>query len=175
MKATEVTSHEFTNLFKFLPGFFLVIDRHAIIVAANDNFFAFIKDSHSEVVGVSVTSVFPFVLPVVEKVFRERKEHQDVFVEASSRVIKINFNPVLKDDEVSFLILQVHYQSRQSFHSAQESGQLFEDLFELNPAALTISGVKDSRIRNVNSAFLQLFEFENKSQVVGKTAAELNL
>jgi PAS domain S-box-containing protein len=53
--------------------------------------------------------------------------------------------------------------------------EVFLSLFELNPAAMAISRVSDSKVINVNEALLNLFEFKDKQEVLGKTAAELNL
>jgi PAS domain S-box-containing protein len=55
------------------------------------------------------------------------------------------------------------------------SGELFVKLFEFNPAALAISRIADSVIIHVNESFLRLFEFSSKDEVIGRTAADLQL
>lgn len=55
---------------------------------------------------------------------------------------------------------------------------LFSDLFDLNPVALAINSFENGeigKILKVNAAFLSLFEFTDKEEVIGKTAIELNL
>jgi PAS domain S-box-containing protein len=56
-----------------------------------------------------------------------------------------------------------------------ESMELFTNLFEYNPASLAISRVSDGKLVNVNKSFLLLFGFSTKEEVIGKSAAELNI
>ena len=56
----------------------------------------------------------------------------------------------------------------------QEAHQRFERLFHNNPALMAVSSIPDRRFTDVNAAFLATLGYERK-EVVGKTAAELNL
>ncbi len=57
----------------------------------------------------------------------------------------------------------------------KHSNELFSNLFEHNPASVAISNLSDARLINVNQAFLSTFGFEEKQQVLGKTAVELGI
>ncbi len=57
----------------------------------------------------------------------------------------------------------------------KKSNELFASLFNHNPASIAISRMSDGKIMNVNDAFLALFGFESKDEVIGRTSAELNL
>ncbi|MBL7870885.1 MAG: PAS domain S-box protein [Cyclobacteriaceae bacterium] len=56
----------------------------------------------------------------------------------------------------------------------RKSNDLFINLFDHNPAAIAISSLKDAKIININAAFLDVFGFTCKEEVIGKTAAELD-
>ncbi len=57
----------------------------------------------------------------------------------------------------------------------RKSNELFSNLFNYNPAALTINREDDGRIITCNNAFLDLFGFSSKEEVIGKSSIELNL
>jgi PAS domain S-box-containing protein len=59
--------------------------------------------------------------------------------------------------------------------SRKKSDELFSRLFESNPASIAISRMQDAKIIEVNEAFLSIFGFNNKDEVLGKTASELNI
>jgi len=52
---------------------------------------------------------------------------------------------------------------------------LFLNLFNYNPASISISRISDGKIINVNYNFLQLFDFESRDDVLNKTSKELQL
>ncbi|HEX9151983.1 MAG TPA: CHASE3 domain-containing protein, partial [Flavobacterium sp.] len=56
-----------------------------------------------------------------------------------------------------------------------KSKELFSNLFNHNPSAIVISRLKDEKIINTNNSFLELLGFSNLEEVIGKTAAELNI
>jgi PAS domain S-box-containing protein len=56
-----------------------------------------------------------------------------------------------------------------------KSDALFTSLFELNPAAIAISNISSKKIISINSAFLNLVEFDSKEEIIGKTAIELSI
>lgn len=56
----------------------------------------------------------------------------------------------------------------------KKSTAQFSNLFDHNPAAIGISSLIDGKIKNINEAFLELFGFAKKEDVIGKTSAELN-
>jgi PAS domain S-box-containing protein len=56
-----------------------------------------------------------------------------------------------------------------------KSNELFSKSFDFNPAAVSIRSIKDSKLINVNDAFVKLFGFSSKQEILGKTAVELKL
>jgi len=57
----------------------------------------------------------------------------------------------------------------------RQSAELFSNLFNSNPASISINQLSDGKIINVNNSFLELFGFSNTAEVIGKTFAELNV
>ena len=57
----------------------------------------------------------------------------------------------------------------------KKSSDLFHGLFDHNPASLSISRITDGSLVKVNDSFLQLFGFDHKEEVIGKTFKELRL
>jgi len=57
----------------------------------------------------------------------------------------------------------------------KKSNELFSNLFNHNPASISIIRLSDHIIVNVNDSFLKLYGFENKEEVIGKTDNELNV
>ncbi len=58
---------------------------------------------------------------------------------------------------------------------SKKSIELFYNLFEVNPASLSISRLKDNALINVNESFLRIFGFTRKEQVIGRTAQEIKI
>jgi PAS domain S-box-containing protein len=56
-----------------------------------------------------------------------------------------------------------------------KSTELFANLFNYNPASISIKNLDDGKIINVNNSFLKLFGFNNVNEVIGKTSHELNV
>lgn len=57
----------------------------------------------------------------------------------------------------------------------KKSNEMFASFFDHNPTSIFISRLSDSRILNVNKAFLTMFGYLDKNEVIGKTANELNI
>ena len=56
-----------------------------------------------------------------------------------------------------------------------KTSELFTNLFNYNPASISIKHLDDGKIINVNQSFLQLFGFGSVDEVIGKTLQELNV
>lgn len=56
-----------------------------------------------------------------------------------------------------------------------KSTELFSNLFNYNPASISIKYLDDGKIINVNHSFLELFGFDSIDEVMGKTLQELNV
>jgi PAS domain S-box-containing protein len=57
----------------------------------------------------------------------------------------------------------------------KESNELFLNLFNHNPAAISIQRIRDGITINVNNSFLKLFDLPSKQAIIGKTASDANI
>jgi len=57
----------------------------------------------------------------------------------------------------------------------KKTTDLFLNLFNYNPASIAIKRIDDGRIVDVNYSFLQLYDFQDKEEVIGKTVDQLNI
>jgi len=57
----------------------------------------------------------------------------------------------------------------------KKTTDLFLNLFNYNPASIAIKRIEDDKIVDVNYSFLQLYDFKDKEDVIGKTIDQLNL
>ena len=62
-----------------------------------------------------------------------------------------------------------------SFHRLEESEEKFKKAFQVYPAAVSIFRVSDGQYIDVNESFLTLMGFARKEDILGKTAADLDL
>ncbi|MEP7372228.1 MAG: PAS domain S-box protein [Chitinophagaceae bacterium] len=91
------------------------------------------------------------------------------WVSTSAHVVNIN-------GKECFLTAMIDVSERKNAEEElKKSNELFAGLFELNPASLSISRLKDGKLLAVNSSFLRIFGFISKEEVVGKTAQEINI
>jgi PAS domain S-box-containing protein len=172
-KINQLKVQDFSKLFSSLPGFFLVVDTQLVIVAANDRYLDLFHHQ-DKIIGKSIADVLPFTVIALENVIRQAAEHTESFAD-KSEILTINFTPIIEGDEVSQVILKIENLAGVALNQPSEFSELFANLFDLNPAALAISRISDSKVLNVNESLLRLLEFDNKRDVIGKTAAELNL
>ncbi len=78
-------------------------------------------------------------------------------------------------DEIAIGLNTLSQELQSYVGKLKKSHELFENLFEHNPAAIVISRMKDAQLIKVNKSFLSYFEFSSKEEVLGKTARELNI
>ncbi len=57
----------------------------------------------------------------------------------------------------------------------RRSEDRFEKAFRASPAAIFISKLNDGRLVDVNQAFLDLFGYQRRDEVIGRTSLELNM
>jgi PAS domain S-box-containing protein len=118
-----------------------------------------------------------------------RKERVDRILEVLSEYTKKDFSHTLpvseNGDELDIISaglnamagkMQEYVAERiENESQLQKSNALFSRLFEHNPSAIAISRISDSVMINVNAAFLRLFGFSGKEQVLHRKAADLNV
>ncbi len=59
--------------------------------------------------------------------------------------------------------------------SMEESEQKFSAAFKTNPIPTAISTIQDGLFLDVNEAFIEIFSFSSKTEIIGKTSLELGL
>lgn len=91
----------------------------------------------------------PYLLTVTLDISR-RKEQEDLLKKQSAELSLVN-------------------------EELKSSNELFSKLFDLNPASIAISRLEDATLLNVNQAFLDMFEFEDRTHVLDKTAEQLKM
>lgn len=93
------------------------------------------------------------------------------------RHVLTNYYPDMVNDEVLGFFAHVIDITEQNNAQTelQHMNELLYNLFDESPAAIAISNLHDGKWRDVNKTFLELFEFESKEELIGKTAAESNI
>lgn len=107
----------------------------------------------------------------------------DKWVSVSVQMVQINDDPYLLTVtlDISHRKEQEDFVKKQSEklrsvnEELQSSNELFSKLFDLNPASIAISRLQDATLLSVNQAFLDMFEFENRNDVLDKTAEQLQI
>lgn len=74
-----------------------------------------------------------------------------------------------------FVLIKNQNTKRLITKELNKSNELFSNLFNCNPASISIKHFDDGKIINVNHSFLQLFGFSTVDEVIGKTLKELNV
>ncbi len=93
------------------------------------------------------------------------------------RWLLVNVDPQIATDgtvEQVICTLSDITQQKQTEATLLESQEQFSKAFHSNPVACCISTLADGKVLDVNTSFLQTFGYE-RSEVIGRTAAELNL
>jgi PAS domain S-box-containing protein len=101
------------------------------------------------------------------RLFASRKDGTEIPVEVS-------LNPVRMQNETWVAAAIRDVTEREKFQEdIKKSREQFLTFFNMNPVATIISNYNDSRIEQVNDAFLKLFSYDKS--IIGKTTTEVNL
>jgi PAS domain S-box-containing protein len=130
----------------------------------------------------TLLNLFTHEQPIVQELL-ERCVRQKQPLSANlglNKNIKITLSPLFKfGKDIDSLLIHIQLTTAPEEPTDKITLEILKDrfhqLFELNPASISISRVRDGKIINVNQSFLTLFEFEDKAEVIGKTSIELNL
>ncbi|MDB5256017.1 MAG: hypothetical protein JWM14_712 [Chitinophagaceae bacterium] len=183
---------DFQHLFEAIPGLHIVLSPDFKIVAVSDAYVAATNKKREELMdrvffdafpdnpedaknnaGYNLKSALQTVLDQKKPLHTPLRKYQ---VQKSDGTSETKYwssedKPLLNENnEVQYIL-----------HSVTEitdlirSEQLFSSVFEHNPACIALSRVSDAKLINVNHAFLSVFGFSNKEEVIGKTSAELNI
>ena len=72
-------------------------------------------------------------------------------------------------------IVQDITERKQAEEKARSSEDLFGKAFRASPAAILFSSLADGRLIEANDAFVRMFGFENREQIIGRTGLELGV
>jgi PAS domain S-box-containing protein len=179
MNIKESDTLDFNKFFNSLRGSFLIINPAFEIVAANEAYLKQADVKIHQVIGKNATKIFPgdIFKNTLQTILRH-KEAVDIKFDIQNKSYTTLSCIPIKDEagEIDFIgieMIPLPWGSPQE--QLYKSQELFANLFEFNPAALAISRIEDSKIINANEAFIQLFDFSTKEEVVGKTSLELNM
>jgi PAS domain S-box-containing protein len=83
----------------------------------------------------------------------------------------------LKIKDTAFWLNSLHDISKRKEieDDLNQSRELFSNLFNHNPAAISIRRIRDDKTIDVNNSHLNLFGFQSKDEVIGKTASDVNV
>jgi PAS domain S-box-containing protein len=167
-----------SDFFHWLPGLFVVVDTNFKIVSGNKAFVEYASPRHGDIISKEIFTLFNIPRHVLQaaldNVRINKQPTSPLLFAEGDKTARIEFTPVLENDNVSFIILKIEH-GPGNVQNATDTHDLFANLFEFNPAALAISRLSDATIINVNEALLRLLDFSDKAEVVGKTAESLNL
>jgi PAS domain S-box-containing protein len=182
----------FQSIFEAVPGLYLILSPELTIVAVSDAYLQATMTKRKEIIGRNLFDVFPDNPEdtTADGVSNLNASLQTVLSHKTVHVMPIQKYDIRRPDgtfELKFWspmnkpVLDekgnVHY----IIHCVEDvthkikSETLLTYLFEHNPAATAISRIQDSIILNVNTAFLTLFGFSKKEDVIGKTSVELQI
>lgn len=178
---------DFQILFESSPGMHIVVSADCKIVAVSNDYLKAAQRPREEMLGRVFFEIFPdnpvdvannngyslkgalqTVLDTKETLVTPLRKYK---IQKSDGTFENKYwssedKPVLNaQNEIVYIIHSV-----EDITDVIRSEKLFSTVFENNPSAITLSRMSDGKVINVNKAFLALYGFENKEQIVGKTS-----
>lgn len=172
--------------------FFTIFDNNPIGMAitnmqtdrfqfANELFLKTIGYRKDEVIGKTSTEI-NIMNPLIRKKMLDRLKQKNELKNIELLICKKNGDTfwalssaqVLNINNQQFLLASFHdISGRKKMESAlNQSRELFTNLFNHNPAAISIRRIYDDKIIDVNKSYLELFGLTAKEDIVGKTFHE---
>jgi PAS domain S-box-containing protein len=108
----------------------------------------------------------------------EKEDRAAELVVANKELAYQNEEKEKRADELVIANVELLFQNEEKEKRAGEllvANELFFKMFDYNPASMAIRNIETGKLINVNAAFLKLFGFSNKGEVIGKSSVELNL
>jgi PAS domain S-box-containing protein len=185
-ESIEASRKMFSTLFYQSPVMNCIADAATgRYIDVNENFAEFCGLSKEEIIGKTSLDLKLVVKPEERKelldALRSHGSARDVMTEVKglngrSRWISTSAHTVTINGKDCFITAMIDVSKRKQFEEElNKSNELFLNLFELNPASLSISRLKDGKLLTVNASFLRIFGFISKEEVIGKTAEEINI
>jgi len=151
----------------------------------NDNFAEFFGLPKEEIIGKTSLELDLLVNPHNRtEILNTLNAHgfaRDILIEVKAkpgerRWVSTSAHAVNINGKECFLTAMIDVSNRRNAEEElKRSNELFSNLFEMNPASLSISRLRDGKVLAVNSSFLRIFGFISKEEVVGKTPNEIDV
>lgn len=175
--------------------FFTIFDNNPIGMAitnletdrfqfVNELFLRTIGYGKNEVIGKTSTEI-NIINPMIRKKMLDRLKQKKELKNSELLIQKKNGDmfwalssaQVLTINNQQFLLASFHdISARKKIESAlNQSKELFFNLFNHNPAAISIRRIHDDKIIDVNKSYLELFGFTSREEVVDKTIPESSI
>lgn len=159
-----------------------------LYVEANDQFLEWVGKPREEVIGKSPLDLGVYSnLSDRDLILGALKDkgyvnQLEVLFNSKNGILNIMFNAKLLEGgkyllavgQDITLLKQKETESKRLQDELTISKNLFENIFRLNPAAVTISEVETGRYLDANEAYCRLIGFERK-EIIGHTSTELNI
>ncbi|PJZ69995.1 histidine kinase [Leptospira perolatii] len=193
--ATELerSKERFQLLFQLIPSLVALTDLETQkIVDVNERFLKVLKYKREEVIGKTSNElgIWDDVLSVRDQIFQkvgagEEIGNFEVVTRASdgSRIhVLFSGRLVVSDGKRMFLSHAVDITEKKKAEEEARilseelalSKDLFERIFELNPAAVSISDAETGVYQNVNESYCELIGY-SKEEIIGKSSHELGI
>jgi len=182
----EASNKMFATLFYQSPVMNSIADASTgCYLDVNDNFAEFCGLPKEEIIGKTSLELDLLVNPdnraEILHTLKANGFARDILTEVKPkhgerRWVSTSAHAVNINGKECFLTAMIDVSNRKNAEEElKRSNELFSNLFEMNPASLSISRLRDSKLLAVNSSFLRIFGFISKEEVIDKTAGEINI
>lgn len=193
--ATELEKSKelFQRLFQLIPSAVVLTDLVSRkIIDVNERFLELIKLKRSEVIGKLTTDIKiwdydPDRRAEIYKNLDEKGEVSNietVFRTAdgigmpvlySGRIVKLNGRPHVISLATDIRErLEAEEETRRLNAEVRHNKELFEKIFQMNPAAVSLSDLETGTYREINQEYCELIGY-TREQIIGKTSFELGI
>lgn len=175
------SKNQYQNLFKYSPSAIFIYDFQNVTKVNQAFLDMFGYDDESQIIGEPAmkTLVFPQDYDIVRQI-KDKLKTQKIGFLPKVRLLKKDGSVFISENYASKILINGVPHLQVSCNEITErdearmkllaSKKRFEELFESSPDALFIN--KDGLIDQVNDGFLNLFGYDCKSEVIGKSAME---
>lgn len=189
----EKSKELFQRLFQLIPSSVVLTDLISRkIIDVNERFLEFVKLKRLDVIGRLTTDIKVWdydpdrraeiykqldekgEVSNIETVFRA-SDGTAIPVLYSGRIVKLNGRPHVISLATDIRErLEAEEQTRRLNAEVRHNKELFEKIFQMNPAAVSLSDLETGTYKEVNQAYCDLIGY-TREQIIGKTSVELGV